>query len=178
MDNEEFDEFYRQQVEFEEGADDDIPDEAYVGDVEYRAERAAFERAGISRGDEILRTIIGASGNIPNRLAEINKRLYRIVASDQEKFKLLVSIYFEKYRQELGLTDGMFASLMEAVEEIPSVKTKNPIAYILGSYVVDSKRRDINKGRFVKLVSEVLPGVVEVKAPDVIRYARFWLRRL
>lgn len=177
MENEDFDEFYRQQVEFEEGVEDDVPDEAYVGDVEYLAERAAFERAGISRGDEILRTIIGSSGNIPNRLAEINKRLYRIVASDQEKFKLLVSIYFERYRQELGLTDGMFAGLMEPVDDIPNVRAKNPIAYIFGSYVLD-KRRDINKSRFIKLVNEVLPGVVEVKPADVIRYARFWMKRL
>lgn len=176
MENEDFDEFYRQQIEFEDG-DDAIPEEAFVGDVEYLAERAAFERAGISRGDEVLRTIIGGAGGIPNRLSELNKRLYRIVASDQEKFKMLVSIYFEKYKDELGLTTGMFDSLMTPIDNIPNVKAKNPIAYIFGFFVTD-KRRDINKGRFDKVVANVLPGVVEVKPADVIRYARFWIKRL
>jgi hypothetical protein len=163
----------------DEGEDfgEDFGEDVLNEGPQFVAERNAFERAGVPRVDDVLRTIIGSDGRIPSKLEEINKRLYRMVMNDTDKFKTLVTVYFEKFKGELGLSEGDFSSLFSKIDQIPKIKYLNPIGYILGYYVLD-KQRQINKERLKRVVKEILPVISEVKTPDVIRYARFWLLKL
>lgn len=149
----------------------------FDGDIHLVPERNAFERAGLSRGDEILRTLIGSGGKIPGSLEEMNKRLYRMMISDEERLKTFVSIYFERFRETLGMTEGDFSVLMDKILLLPKIKTTNPVGYVLGYYLVDRNGR-ISRERFKRVDKEVIPYISEVKAPDVIRYARLWTERL
>ena len=84
----------------------------FAAEVEFVPERDAFNRAGISRGDEILRTLIGSSGSVPSKLEELNKRLYRQTISPEDKFKIFVSVFFEKFKETLNMNESDFSSLI------------------------------------------------------------------
>lgn len=171
----EFDDFLRDQENIydEEGQDEG---EFLAPEIEMVPERAAFERAGIGRIDDVLRTVIGTAGTIPSKLEEINKRLYRLTLSDTDKFKSLVSIYFERFKGDINLNEADFSSLISRIDSIPKVKSLNPIGYILGYYLI--KGNNIDKARFKRVSKDILPMITEVKEPDVIRYARLWKERL
>lgn len=161
----------------EEFEDFDFDGGEFEGDIKLVPERQAFERAGLARGDEILKTLIGSGERIPGSLEEMNKRLYRLVIPDDEKFKAFVSIYFERFRETLGMSEGDFSSLMSKVGMLSKVKSLNPVGYVLGYYVTD-REKNLSKDRFRRVEREILSNISEVKAPDVIRYGRLWSEKL
>jgi hypothetical protein len=132
-------------------------------------ERAAFERAGVPRVFEILRTMIDSSGEIGKRLEDLNRKIFRINLSDEDRFKIFMAIFYQKYREDLNLNDNDLDQLVLLMEKVPNIGKKNPYAFVLGYYVLANKR--ISKKRF-ETVAGIINSIEEVALPDVIRYAK------
>jgi hypothetical protein len=164
---------------FEEMREDFEPDdmfedrEAFAPEVEYMAERNVLERANVNQVDNILRVLLSGGGEIGKRLEDINKKLFRLALEPLEKFKVLVSIMYSKYRDDLHLSNRDFDILVEKADFIDNIQYKNPLAYIFGYYVLEKGK--IDKRRFDTLCTNILNTVDYIKPPDVIRYARLWL---
>lgn len=161
--------------EFEEMIDE--PDnEMFAPEVEYIAERNFLERANVNQIDNVLRVLIGGGGEIGKKLEDINKRLFTLSAPPDEKFKILVSVMFATYKDELQLSFKDFDILIEKIDYLENISYKNPLAYILGYYTID--KNSINKKRFENVCEIVLKTLDYIKPPDVIRYGRMWLKLL
>jgi len=149
------DEFYDEEPEFFEGYSSDEesiePQEEMEGMAEYGwQERASFNHP-------LLR-------NIEDRNI-----------TEQERYGINVNTYINKYKDRFVFNTKRLLDVI--LEDYEMVKYKNPIAYILSSYVVYN--RDIDRERFKK-VADFIESNKEVgdtiSPPDIIRYARFWIK--
>lgn len=164
--------------EFREGFEEElIPEDAdiYEPEVQYMAERNVFERANISKSDEILRVLLGG-GEGDKKLDDLNKRMFRLNLSDLEKFKVLVAIFFNKYKEDLHYSFNDFDIIIEKISRIKDVKYKNPLVYVISYYLlVDGQ---LSKKRFKYIKDNILKPLDDVKEPDIVRYGRLWTELL
>jgi hypothetical protein len=133
-------------------------------------ERAAFERAGVPRVFEILRTMIDSSGKIGKKLEDLNRKIFRMTLSNEDKFKIFMSIFYQRFKEQLNLTDQNLDELVLLMEKTEHIETKNPFAFVLGYYVISGKK--ISKIKFENVRKNVIDYVDEVTLPDVIRYSK------
>lgn len=129
------------------------------------AERGAFERVGIIRPGELLKSRI-AGGN----LEELNNTLFRLNLNDEEKFSIILNASFNNVKEYLDLVERDLVILLEMIPKIPHLKYKNATAYILGYYTLS--KGTINKDKINK-VFKVLKNFPNITEPDVVKYARF-----
>jgi hypothetical protein len=149
-----------QDYEYQDYYEDDEP--------EMMAERGAYERAGPAR-DDILGTLIGSG---TNKLEELNKKLFRLNLTKQEKFQIFLSVFFEKLEPYLGLSQTHLDRIISISKRVSKIEYKNPIAFILGYYVCD-KEGNIKEDSIEDIKNQkILNKFDEVTLPDVIRYAR------
>jgi hypothetical protein len=140
-------------------------------EVEILPEMGAFER--ISRG----RADIGDQ-NLPDNL----RKLVRMNLTDEQIFLKNVDFYISKLQEKL-FNHYNTNVILENIHNIPDIKYKNPLAYVLGFFVLDNDK--INKKNVKLIENTILNQQVSeessenfgdiVSPPDIIRYARFIL---
>lgn len=147
---------------------EDEGDFDYEDQPEFMAERSAFERAGPST--DIVESLINSG---TNKLEELNKKIFRLNLSKQEKFRIFMSVFFEKLEPYLDLRQTDLDKMLSISKRIEKIEYKNPIAFILGYYVCDDRTGDIKESSIENIINrKVLTKFDEVSMPDVIRYAR------
>ena len=102
------------------------------------------------------------------------------VAMPREAFKIRLNNAFDKSIRLLkGLHKDDIQRMIEPLWSIEHIEFKNPVAYMLGYYVVVGNR--IDRGRF-DIVKRELENITtqrnEITPTDVIRYAYYWINVL
>jgi hypothetical protein len=155
-------------VEYE--YESNIPD--YAEDIEYKPDRDAYDRVAPGRPvDFDPKIFLGGSSK---KLEDIYSRMFRLNISDEEKFKLAVNIFFNKFSDDLRLGQSDLDRLLD-ISSVKNIKFKNPICYIFGYYITSGSSA-IDKKKLDKVVP-LLSQVEDVTIEDVIRYSRFWLNK-
>ena len=168
--------FLEREIEDFQPEDEFDEREALEPEISFIPERNFLERANVNQIDNVLRMLIGGGGEIGKKLEDINKKLFRLSAPPDEKFKILVAIMFANYKDELILSFKDLDILIEKIDFVDNVFYKNPLAYILGYYSLDKKK--ISKKRFEHVCNTVLKTIDYIKPPDIIRYGRLWIKIL
>ncbi len=154
--------------------DDFFESEDYYGDEDgggMEAEMKAFER--VSAGNP-FRDLMSASIDAEKRRGK--------PTLPTDKFYLKAYQMTNKINEEsdIKITQEDMRIMAEKSQTIKDLQYKNPTAYILG-YIVSRGGSRIDKGRFDNIVEGVLPLVAEeggIEAPDILRYARYWVEFL
>lgn len=153
-------------------------DSDYYGEeekVDYMgAERKAYERVSTGRHDLSLAKLFpdGFQSKEARRLENINRKLFQLGLTPEEKFKIMISIFFNTHNSTLKLGNDDL-DILSRVDNVKNAGYRNPIAWIFGYYVVVDKR--IKKDKLEK-VKGLLKDIEEVGLEDVIRYARYWMK--
>jgi hypothetical protein len=74
------------------------------------------------------------------------------------------------------LTEPDITYILEKTTQIVGLKYKNYVGYVLG-YIATQGGRSMKKENIMNVIEKILPRLEDeggVKAPDVIRYSRFW----
>jgi hypothetical protein len=85
----------------------------------------------------------------------------------------------ELTRSDLTLSYGDLDKILDKAGTLPEKKFKNPLAYILGYLCInDFKQIDLKKFRRVSDIEVLKEYKTEagVYPPDILRYARFWVK--
>lgn len=138
----------------------------YAEEDRFVAERAAFERAGGGRAT--LVDLVTSAFEKTKKLEEIQRRLIRSGLNDEERFKVILQGYINKFREDLSITDRDVNNISEILTNIRHLKYKNPPSFLMGYYVL--KNRSIDKNRLKQAESLVKDD--DVFMPDIVRYAR------
>lgn len=163
--------------EYEEDKEEIIDEQFEGGDDDKEqlvAERNVYDRIGNARPGQALQLMIAGQGPEAQRLEDLNRKVHKMSLMEDEKFNVLVGVHFEKLNEYLKLGSKSLEVLTDTTAKLKDVQHKNPIAYILGYYVM--KDKDISKEKLNYIFKEVLSHIEDVKPPDVIRYARLWIR--
>lgn len=127
-------------------------------ETEYKAEMKAYERTGF---------MYTKTTSLKN------------VAKPSDAFKMRLTHVFDTKRSILtGLTKTDFENMVEAVWLIENIEFKNPVAYMLGYYVVVANK--VNAKR-LKIASDALEQIApqgEIAPVDILRYAFYWIEVL
>jgi hypothetical protein len=100
----------------------------------------------------------------------------RHAANPQEAFKIRLGKAFDKYSTSLGMARNELDTMNVPITLMDHVEFKNPIAYMLGYYVLNKGTGEIDKPRFTK-ASNFLDQISITEsfvAEDIIRYAIYW----
>lgn len=130
------------------------------------AEVKAFERVGVSgKLAELLSTPI----------EDINKRS---AISPEDRFLINTDAFCRRINSEniARLTDTDINTILEKTTEIPQLRYKNFVAYVLG-YIATQGGKTLKVDNVRKVIENVLPRVGDeggVYPPDIVRYARYW----
>jgi hypothetical protein len=146
--------------EEEEGGEYDFDaEEKMYEEEELRNERNVFERVGIA-GD-----LIGLSldDEIRTRdpLVLFRRQVRAISLTIKEKFDNALS------QQDIN-------KMLTKAEKLPHVYFKNSTAYVLG-YIASRGGEKIDLKGVDYVFKNILPLFDNIKKPDVIRYAKYWL---
>lgn len=126
----------------------------------YIAERDAFDRVGQGRANEII-----SIGN--KSLSDITKLLGKFVKNEGERFEIILSICFNKFKQELFLEEEQLEKIYDLTNKIPNLYLKNPVGILFGYSVVKNSKIDKKKFEKIQLIKNS-----ELNPEDIIRYAR------
>ena len=136
-----------------------------------------LERVGFAEHPLLMNAkinkIIGDGGQCYGKLQE---KLFKINASDEEKFAHILQAVFYKYQDDLRLSRNELFEILEVVSVIPNIYYKNPTCFLFGYYIVENKEDEakINNTR-LKNVKELIKGDYEFNDVDIIRYCRLWI---
>lgn len=138
------------------------------------AERKAYERVYSGRHELSLTKMFpeGFQSKEARRLENINRKLFQLGLAPEEKFKIMISIFFNAHNASLKLGNGDLDVLL-SLDNVKNAGYKNPIAWLFGYYVVTDG--NIKKDKLNK-IKELLKDIEEVGLEDVIRYARYWMK--
>lgn len=157
-----------------EDPDDEFnPEDGYSYDEkdDFQMEIGAYERVG--HGGKLNELLIGTNyGDKPSHE----------VISPEDRFLIYVDANARRFNTDhiVEITDNDINTMLEKSKLIPEVKYKNPIAYILG-YLASNGGSELKHDRVMYIIRRILPkldGEGGVMAPDVIRYARYWVKFL
>ena len=173
---EEYGEEEREEYGEEEYGDREAEEEehAYEEQPELVPERNAFERAGLSRVFSSYQVVLKSGKNVDKKLETMYDRIMRFSMSPTERFIVMVVTSWKNLRDtDLYLDESALETLIDFVEKINDIGQKNALAYVLGFYVIESKK--ISKKRLNEVIKYLEKSKVEtVRSPDVLRYARLW----
>lgn len=133
-------------------------------------ERNALERVGVPRVFQILRTVIDSSGQVGRRLEDLNRKIFRMNLSEEDRFKIYMSFFYQRFYEQLNLSEADLDALALLADKLDHIGKKNPYAFVLGYSVLSSKK--ISQKKFKNIEDNVIDSVEEVSLPDVIRYAK------
>lgn len=132
--------------------------------VEFRPEVDVFERVGLP--DQYL---------VPD-IKNIRK------STPKERFINFVNSIANSIKEEFKdfITEDEIIIILKQSEKIPFIEFKNPLGFIVGYLVINSRRdiddfkyKKITKPNNLKKLNELLP-TANLTEPDIIRYARLW----
>ena len=166
--------FFNSDVEFQDNYDD----------VEFQDNFKDLERVGFGINHPLLtNTKFGEAKGGGENMAKMQDRMFKINATDEEKFAHILQALFYQYKDELKLDTESLGDMLDAVEKIPNIYYKNPLGYLLGYYIVDivdkrgrKKIPEIN-GDKLKKMNELIETMDDMTEVDLIRYSRLWLNR-
>lgn len=159
------------------GLSEDDDTKGYPGgytfdDPKMMPEIAAYQRAGTS-GRLNLTSIQDGS------LADLQNKVMKELSSPEETFQLYVDAISRKLNGDniLDISQQEIDAMIDEMPKVPDIQYKNPTAYILG-FITTSGGREINSGKIKMVIDEVLPQLPDsgIEAPDVVRYARMWMK--
>lgn len=132
-----------------------------MSEVQYEAERGAFDRTGWGGAAALLDTFSGDKGKIKDPV---------------ERFAVTVDAISRHLNSSgvVSIDENDIVRMLDRVRNVPYVTKKNPSAYVLG-YVASGGGRRIDSKAVERIFSKALSEVADVNRPDVIRYARLWL---
>ena len=151
--------------------DDEEYDERVIdtGPV-FEPEIGAFERTGM--GGRLGTVLVGGL------IGDLQKKMMRELSSE-DRFKIYVDAISRKLSSDetVHISNSDIDVMLDKVPAINGVQYKNPTAYILGFLATRGGRGMDNVSNIIK---NVLPAIgdVGVEAPDVVRYARYWVMHL
>ena len=98
-------------------------------------------------------------------------------ATPEDRFKTIVNAKCMKLKSYLKLTDTDISKILSSIQKVSNPQYKNPLAYILGYYVLSYGNISESKFKTVKDLLEdqtFLTMDDSVMPADVIRYATLW----
>jgi hypothetical protein len=149
--------------------DEDIAEEekAYDDGEDYKAERNAFERVGMA--DELIGMFSDDDVRTRDPLELFRRKVRAISLQINDAFPGVLS-----------KTD--INNMLVKAESITHVDFKSPTSYVLG-YIASNGGTKITDRSVDYVFKKILPYINDtskefefVKEPDVIRYARYWLK--
>jgi hypothetical protein len=146
---------------------DNFDEDIAMNDTEYRSEKNVFERIGM--GGELIGMFSDENIKIKDPLELFRRKVRAISLQINENFPGILS------------TQDINKILLKA-ENIPYIEFKSPTSYVLG-YIASNGGTKITEKSVDYVFKNLIPLVNDstkesdfVKEPDVIRYARFWLK--
>lgn len=132
-------------------------------DIEFKDEFGAWLRAG------------GTDTGCLDADGKFNKAIQDPIL----KFKCYVEIISKKLISDnINIRDSDIENMMSKAESLQHIGFKNPSAYIAG-YIASSGGKNITETSVTYSFTKVLP-LIEleggVQRPDIIRYARLWMK--
>lgn len=144
-------------------------DEMFGSDQKFEAEANVFQRVGpTSKLAEML--------SVP--LAIDPSKKGRDAIPPEDRFLINVDSLSRRISSEniWKLTEPDITYMLEKTTQIVGLKYKNYVAYVMG-YIATQGGRSMKKENVMNVINNILPKLDDeggVKAPDVIRYSRFW----
>lgn len=153
---------------------DDYDDYEYKEDESknFQAEVDAYDRVGPSgRLAELLSTTVTDM----NRLGQEN-------IPPEDRFLIMVDAVSRRLNTDgiANISQNDIDTMLEKTQIIPEIKYKNVFAYILG-FLASNGGSKMDQTNVMYVLNTVLPkldGEGGVEKPDVIRYARYWMKFL
>ena len=152
-------------------SDDDFSDEGLLGsgsddggDFGIEVGFKDFERCGAGRCHPLL------VHDFPQDITDLRKRMMKISIDENVKFAYFLNAYFYTHKDELELNDDDLFEMLDKIYDVPDIKYKNPLAYLLGYACLE--KNIINKVRMKKIFALDIDETV--KPADIVRYGRLW----
>ena len=109
-------------------------------------------------------------------LGRMNQIANRNHINPIDRFKTICNIFYNKLTNG---NDGVFiikkTQIVEKVQNLKWVEFKNPIAFIMGAFIV-GKNDKIDPTRFntLKIYRNNIPDAESIADEDIVRYGRIW----
>jgi hypothetical protein len=173
--------FDQYEIENPEMSDDERSEYEWGDEFMYEEKESSIEL--VSGFKDIERTSFadecgGSPVIIPGKLSDINKEINQLTQDPVERFTTYIGAISHSITEDglynIGIEDRN--KMCSIAKRLKNIKYLNATAYILG-YLVTNGGQAINKDT-VKIIFNFLPQLRDdsVKEPDVIRYARFWMK--
>jgi hypothetical protein len=135
-------------------------------DIEFVPEVAARERVG-GGGLKFIDIEIDIEKGRKGRLS------LKAELSPDQLFLFDLQKSYNKYKDDISIGQGDIEIIRNIVPKINYIGCKNPYAFLLGYYILSTKKGEdmINVGKFNQIKS-LLKNVEEIKIEDIIRYSR------
>jgi hypothetical protein len=159
---------YEDDDKYEQDDDDyDYDDHDYEekDDIEFIAEIGAKERVG-GGGLKFIDLEINIEKGRKGRLA------LKAELEPDQLFLFDLQKSYNKYKDDITIGQGDIEIIKNIVQKINYINCKNTNAFLLGYYVLSSKKDDIISSSKLNQVKSLLKDVEEMKVEDIIRYAR------
>lgn len=146
-------------------------DEDYVDELQFGAERNAYERThygAVESGTELIKKL----GN--KNMNEIYRALFRLGYTDEDRFSFILELANRKLYNKLSPTDLDNIKNLVIKNKSDKLNYLNPYCLILG-YYVSTGGKNIEMERLEKL-DNIIIKLDGVSKYDVIRYSRFFIQ--
>ena len=156
---------------FDPFVDDDHDERVIDTGPVFEAEIGAFERTGM--GGRLGTAMVGGL------IGDLQKKMMRELSSPEDRFRVYVDAISRKLSSDetVHISNPDIDAMLDKNSQIKDIRYKNPTAYILGFLATRGGR---NMDNVSNIIRNVLPAIgdVGVEAPDVVRYARYWVLHL
>ena len=146
-----------------------LDDDMFGTEQKFEAEANVFQRVGpTSKLAEML--------SVPLAIDPTKKG--REAIPPEDRFLINVDSLSRRMTSEniWKMTETDITYMLEKTSQIVGLKYKNYVGYVLG-YIATQGGRSMKNENIMNVINKILPRLEDeggVKAPDVIRYSRFW----
>jgi hypothetical protein len=122
-------------------------------------------------GDRIA-SIFSSGMDKSDKMQRLQRILLEESLSPSERF-LMIAGAFAKHELKKSITGDTKTHIEKLVDITPHIKYKNPAAFILGYFIINFKKKEINEKEMKDYKKYCTESITEL---DMIRYARLILR--